>query len=164
MYCAKCGKQIGENSKFCEQCGAEVGGTGNVPAVDTKKERDGILELVAGLIPIVLILFMFYIEDTDNIYNGTIGGILTLLSLMCIFIACIIGIATRKNIDKKGVFTAGVLCLISSLFMIIKGVVVGLLYLEGFKWILYQFPWLIILICSALFFYCAYKRNNINNK
>ena len=150
MYCSKCGKQIGDNSKFCEYCGNEAEKTENITtAGDIQKERMGILELIAGFIPICFTFLVLYFlgDDIAGLY------LVEILYIMCTLTGGIVGIATRKNADKWGAITAGVIYL-SGIFISLGGT-----RLPG-----YTILGLSVLICSAVFFYCAFRRNKINAK
>lgn len=145
MFCNKCGKQIADSSKFCEFCGVPTSETSNVQKTtdgDPTKERSGVLELVVGLITIIVALYVFFIIisvstriDADDDFT------MEILTLIGWLIAGIVGIATRKTADKTGAITAGVIFLICA-----------------FGHLNYKF---IPLISSAVFFYCAFKRNKI---
>ena len=138
MFCSRCGKQINDSSKFCEFCGTPVGGTDNIiPAENTTKQRSGILELVVGSFLIIIILL--------NIFDGALDdGPEKVLYIICMLIASIVGITTRKIADNKGAITAGGIYLIGAIYQIVC----------GFE----PISFFIALICSAVFFYCAFRR------
>jgi hypothetical protein len=149
MFCSKCGKQIEEGSKFCKECGATVGGVVQQSTPENhEKQRSGVLELVVGLVPIFLILYILYVSNgrVDIIFNT----VYDVIFFICMLIASIVGIVTRKNVDKRGSITAGVIYFSGVFFWIVGGILVG------------KIPGLIMLfiplICSAIFFYCAFKR------
>ncbi|MFH1535056.1 MAG: trypsin-like peptidase domain-containing protein [Patescibacteria group bacterium] len=83
MYCSKCGKEIGEESKFCDKCGFQIGGT---PVKNEKKIKDKkkksilfktmIVAIVAFLLVLAYVFFSYeeLIED-GNYIPGTIDSI-----------------------------------------------------------------------------------------
>jgi uncharacterized membrane protein HdeD (DUF308 family) len=138
MFCSKCGKQIEEESKFCPHCGAVVG-TGNVQQSHDEnptKKREGVLELVVGAISLITFPFLMFM-----IINSGFSIEIVWLFAIPLLLAPIVGLATRKNVNKAGPIIAGVLYLIASIFFLVYPILVVL-----------------ILIFSAVFFYCAFRR------
>ena len=83
MFCQKCGKEIVEDTKFCPNCGAEIGTSGTNMVNDglTKKEKPAkkikrIWEAVVG-IAVIIFLIMTISGKFDNaaskITNGAYG-------------------------------------------------------------------------------------------
>lgn len=58
-YCAKCGKQVGENEKFCPGCGAPV--NGGVRSGDSASSNDTLMGILSYLG--ILVLIPFLIKD-----------------------------------------------------------------------------------------------------
>ena len=70
MYCSKCGKEIANDSKFCEHCGNEVNNNRHL-VIDKRI----IIMIVLVLISIVIICIGIYIYKHNN--NFTTSSINT---------------------------------------------------------------------------------------
>ena len=111
MYCDKCGKEISEGSKFCPECGGQVGSSSQAPSLNqTAKTRDQIKhdDLIypknPPLSPHIAWLALFQIGLPHIIFGQVAKGIVliiisyTILFLLTIFapflipILCIIAI------------------------------------------------------------------------
>lgn len=85
MYCNNCGEKISDNSRFCNQCGADIGvvkldekhGIIIQPITETpvKKRRMPIFELIVAGLCVFFITFMPLVE-----YNGVSYSCLNILN------------------------------------------------------------------------------------
>lgn len=101
MYCPNCGKQVPEESKFCNECGANMQ-TGNVPTcVDDRKSK-----LVAGLLQIFIPGFgigRFYLGYNNIAIAQILVSIFTCgIGTIWPFIDGILIIAGQVNVDANG--------------------------------------------------------------
>jgi uncharacterized membrane protein YfcA len=144
MYCKNCGKQIEDESKFCEYCGVGISTNSQQeqpiqtqnefsqpnyssqhrdPRQDTyshPKRREGIAELVIGIISIIMslgITFQSCIVGGLNALSESeeASGSAGIMLSFCIFIAGIVGIVTRKGSGKGGAITASIFYLFGAI-------------------------------------------------
>jgi hypothetical protein len=186
MYCEKCGKQIEDNSKFCDYCGASIANEseqvqpgriqGESPGQHyppqqgyaqqqpapvqqqgyppPQNTREGITELVLGIISIILSVLIFIqsylVEFSEAIFNRDSGsGTTGIFVSIFVLVAGIAGIATRKSEDIGGAIAAGVLC--------ISAAIIGFSGAESFSDLnIYA---VILLIFGAAFIVAAAIRN-----
>lgn len=111
MYCINCGKELPENSKFCNHCGAsqEVFSTQNTePKVEIKsenqehtpknKETDSRLtwlKVIFAIAPVLAFVFLFVVIISD--FN-IIPKIINLLFGIAWFVSCVL---VRKDLKQK---------------------------------------------------------------
>lgn len=93
MFCEKCGKQLDEGAKFCNNCGARVDKTGNIgteeqnntfvknsgvfldmhsksgSGVNSSKELLSSLVLISGVLQTILIM-LWFVKGTVSVYGA----------------------------------------------------------------------------------------------
>ena len=83
MFCSKCGKQIEDDAKFCEHCGAVI----NTPTIRNEKSEQTVITskkvsvkkeinkpLIITIIAVVIVLIVvigvsMFINDFINLFN-----------------------------------------------------------------------------------------------
>lgn len=107
-YCSKCGSELKDGVKFCEMCGAPVGGGTNSNAsigpAETVVNRNIGLCLVLSLVTcgIYSLIWLVFINDDVNKVNDDINGTSGVLVLLFTLLTCgIYGIYWNYKMGQK---------------------------------------------------------------
>ena len=75
MFCPECGKQLSDDSVFCEYCGARVDDEGSgAPQVQKSGSNNIIPVIIGGIILVTVVgVLLFYVmgKDKDNDSDDT---------------------------------------------------------------------------------------------